>query len=810
VTIGRTQDLWTCVSALFEALRALPAAERAARLHVVREDATEIAREVESLLAADHDDSFLAVGASLPSPSSAPPSPSLVGQTIGVYRVEREIGRGGMGVVYAGRHVDESLQKRVAIKTLVLGLDRPEAVWRFRRERQILARLEHPNIAALYDGGSTAAGLPYLVMEFVDGQRIDQWCDAQQLPVPARLDLFRQVCAAVDFAHAKLVVHRDLKPNNILVTESGVVKLLDFGVAKLVTPDEEVSGDHAELTRGGMAPMTTAYASPEQVRGEVVTTASDVFSLGVVLYRLLAGVSPFPADTPVSPWSRALDTPVRAPSAAATESHAVATRQASETTLRAALRGELDAIVLKAMHAEPSRRYASAEALREDVLRHLRGQPVHAQPDTTWYRVRKFVARQRALVAAGVLAVLSLVAGTGISIRAAERANAEAARASSEATRATRMVAFLQSVVGAGDNSLFGTRAVDMNVTLRAVLDSTAAQVARDFSTDASARADLYAALGRSLRRFNRMDAAITLLDSARTLHERVHGARSRSVGDDMTLLALLHDQIGRPEVSKALLDTALRLYAQLPNAPAGAATIARFGMGQYLVHEGKRPAAGLPWLDAAVADERRAVSPRSVLIGTIEGQRGVALSLLRRQRASDSAFALAVHAFGADSLRNADELITVLTNWAMMRGRRGEWALALPVVERAASLTALTNGPRHYVTAVILARVATALNGVRSYARGAALADSSLRIQAALAVRDSSEIAYALLTRVLSEVGDKRLRAAQATLAQLHAIPSAHRDAGGVSDDTLRAIGARVRAPAASAASALPSLSER
>lgn len=199
-------------------------------------------------------------------------APSLIGRTLGAYLVTRVIGRGGMGVVFEGQHTDPQLAKRVAIKTLAIGIERPERLWRFRRERQILAGLEHSNIGALYDGGTTDDGVPYLVVEYVDGKRLDLWCETHQLTIPRRIELFRQVCAGVQFAHSKLVVHRDLKPSNILVTDEGVVKLLDFGIAKLLTPDDA----RDETTRGGLAPLTTAYASPEQARGEEITTTADV------------------------------------------------------------------------------------------------------------------------------------------------------------------------------------------------------------------------------------------------------------------------------------------------------------------------------------------------------------------------------------------------------------------------------------------------------------------------------------------------------------------------------------------------------
>lgn len=390
-----TPAQWARITSLFDELQPLPAGDRQARLAALAAEDHFVVDEVASLLEADTDDEFLSVGTGGVSPRASHVSAPLLGQTLGAYRIEREIGRGGMGVVYAGRHVDQSLDKQVAIKTLGIGLERPELAWRFRRERQILAKLEHPNIATLYDGGTTVDGTPYLVMEYVDGQRIDTWCNRHKLPIAARLDLFRQVCAAVQFAHTKLIVHRDLKPGNILVTDSGAVKLLDFGMAILVAGDDEATAEDTEFTRAGRAPLTTAFASPEQLRGDEVTTASDVYSLGVILHRLLSGGTPHAVDPGTAAITRdaAVGTAPRMPSETVTADHA-AHCGTSSAALSNSLRGELDAIVLMALRREPARRYASADALAADVLRHLKGLPVHAKPDTVGYRVGKFMRRR--------------------------------------------------------------------------------------------------------------------------------------------------------------------------------------------------------------------------------------------------------------------------------------------------------------------------------------------------------------------------------------------------------------------------------
>ena len=365
--------------------------------------------------------------------AGADPSDVSHGGRLGPYRLIREIGQGGMGTVYLGVRADDAFQKRVAIKVLKRGMDTESIVRRFRHERQILASLEHPFIASLLDGGSTPDGRPYFAMEYVEGQPIVEYCDRQGLDTAARLELFRDVCTAIQYAHQNLIVHRDIKPANVLVTADGTPKLLDFGIAKLLNP--ELAGQTLAPTAPGLQLMTPEYASPEQVRGEAVTTASDVYSLGVLLYELLAGRLPYrltsraPADIvrivcesePVPP-STAITSlePQPAgdalPGGDARHDSGTASKTNRRLTvdvdrLRRRLAGDLDTIVLKALSKEPPRRYASVDQFSEDVRRHLEGLPVIARKDTWGYRTTKFVRRNRVVVAGVVATFAALVAG---------------------------------------------------------------------------------------------------------------------------------------------------------------------------------------------------------------------------------------------------------------------------------------------------------------------------------------------------------------------------------------------------------------
>jgi tetratricopeptide (TPR) repeat protein/predicted Ser/Thr protein kinase len=407
---------WSAVKEILNSALECEPAARPAYLDQACGGDGELRRQVEALIEADGQTWTLMeapalVSSSLAATTRLPAS----GERIGAYEILQEIGHGGMGIVYLARRADDQFDKKVAIKLARLGMDE-SLERRFRAERQIIASLDHPNIARLLDGGSAAGGRLYLVMEYVEGRPLGQWCDARELSTRDRLEIFLEVCTAVQYAHQHLVVHRDLKPANILVTEQGNVKLLDFGIAKLIAPD---SGEAVEQTGTLFRLLTPDYASPEQVRGGPISTASDVYALGIVLYELLTGGKPYRvADTSPAEmqWIICEREPAR-PSA-------VAKPPASK-----ALAGDLDTIILKALRKEPGRRYVSAEAFAQDIRRHLGGLPVEARADAFGYRAGKFVRRHRASVAAAALVVAALAAGLIMTLREARRARAAEARA---------------------------------------------------------------------------------------------------------------------------------------------------------------------------------------------------------------------------------------------------------------------------------------------------------------------------------------------------------------------------------------------
>src|SRR5215468_5710841 len=403
-------ERWQRIEELFGAVVNRPVIERETYLTEICDGDEELRLEVLSLLARDTAEDFIRDPiASAALSFTAKSKDDLTGERIGPYRVSRLIGRGGMGAVYEAERDDVQFRQQVALKIIKREVDTDFVRDRFLRERQILASLDHPHVARLFDGGATPDGLPYFVMELVAGDPITAYCRRHRLSINEKLKLFRKVCSAVQHAHQKLVVHRDLKPSNILITEEGAPKLLDFGIAKLLSPDGSQTHTRTETA---LRMMTPEYASPEQARGQAVATTTDVYSLGVVLYELLTERRPrefetyFPAEI-----ERAFrDAEIEEPSKVVSRNTGAGAR------LARSLAGDLDNIVLMAMRKEPERRYQSVEQFSEDIRRYLAGMPVVARKDTFRYRSGKYVRRHKAGVA--VLALM-IVLAVAMSVQAA-------------------------------------------------------------------------------------------------------------------------------------------------------------------------------------------------------------------------------------------------------------------------------------------------------------------------------------------------------------------------------------------------------
>ena len=492
---------------------------------------------------------------------------AMKGERIGPYRVLGTLGVGGMGEVFLAERADAEFEQQVAIKVVQGGPFGRAVQSRLKIERQILAQLDHPNIAHLLDGGTLPDGTAYLVMEYVDGMPIDTFCDTRRLDVPARLELFVAVCGAVHYAHQNLVVHRDLKPSNILVTAAGVPKLLDFGIAKLL--DERQLGQHTlAVTRADLRIMTPDHASPEQVRGQPITTASDVYVLGVLLYRLLAGVGPFVIESVrLADIERAIcETAPPLPSQAVPDGdsgHAHTISEARTTNvrrLRRTLEGDLDNIVCMAMRKEPERRYGSAEQLAGDIRRHLQGKPVIARKDTLSYRSTKFVKRHWLPVAAGSVVFFLILAFTVTtyvqSLRiAAERDRVAEQReaAEHERARAEEVSKFLVDLFKLSDPEVNrGNR-----VTARELLDSSAKRLREAFKDQPATKAALLATVGAVYDSLGQYQEAVPLLQQSLALQQQ-SGDKSRV--DTLLELGRVLFEGGNLQDAEAPLQEALRV----------------------------------------------------------------------------------------------------------------------------------------------------------------------------------------------------------------------------------------------------------
>ena len=507
-----TPERWQQVKGVLATAIELPTeAARTAFLATACLDDTALRHEVSSLLdqAPDEFDSCAAKVGLL---STDPLLPEHEGRRLGAYELLRELGRGGMGAVWRARRADQQFEKLVAIKLLKRGTDTDEILRRFHAERQILAHLDHPNISRLLDAGTTDDGLPYFVMEYVEGDRVTEFVRKGQLAVRERLQLFLKICGAVQFAHQNLVVHRDLKPGNILVTPEGEPKLLDFGVAKLLAP-----GDDAwQQTIAGQERFTPGYASPEQVRGEPITTVSDVYSLGALFYELLTGAPPhrFSTITPTATQiARVIceEEPVR-PSVAAIDPE-----------MRRQLRGDLDTILLRALAKVPERRYRGAGHLADDLRRFLEDRPVHARPDTFGYRAGKFFRRNKTGAAAAALVLLALVAGVVATAREAQIANRERARAERRFQEVRKIANSFMFEVHNSIADLPGALAARQLVTQRAVeyLDS----LAQEAGDDLSLKSELATAYGKIGHLTFGLHQAISTHEKAVSLNEELVGA---------------------------------------------------------------------------------------------------------------------------------------------------------------------------------------------------------------------------------------------------------------------------------------------
>jgi serine/threonine-protein kinase len=659
--------------------------ERAAWLASVRVENAALADDLMALLeklpTLEHE-AFLEDPAPLPAPSA-----SLAGQTLGAYTLRAPLGQGGMGSVWLAERSDGRFQGQVAVKLLNASLVGHDGEARFRREGSILARLRHPHIAHLTDAGVSPQGQPYLILERVDGERIDRYCDDRRLGIEARVRLFLDVLAAVSHAHANLVVHRDLKPSNVLVTADGQVKLLDFGIAKLLEGGEGAAPATA-LTREGASVLTPEYAAPEQLTGGDVTTATDVYALGVVLYLLLTGRHPAGGDrsTPAELVRAIVDTdPVRGSEAVTLERAAgptaaeiAAHRAATPKRLRGQLRGDLDNIVARALKKKPTDRYASVPAMADDLRRYLAHEPVSAAADSALYRARKFVSRNRLALGAAVTVVAALVTGAAVAVWQARTAARQRDRALVQLHRAEATIDFTSFLLTEA------TPTEEHPLTNAELLARGDALIDRRYADDPVIRVHMLLMLAERYQENQQYDRWQATLERAFALSRGIAdvGLRSRAA---CAKARAMYDQhpgdkaTGR--VAEGMLEEALRDLAALPDAAADQAFC--------LVRQAETL---MDWDEnaRAAAAAERAVALEEGL-GVATGRRfdaGLALADAYlsggRSVSADRAYRQLMGLLESQGLEHSRDAAVVLNNWGVMWQNAGRYLQAVPLCERA------------------------------------------------------------------------------------------------------------------------------
>jgi serine/threonine-protein kinase len=783
-------ERWNEIDALFDAALNLPPEERAAFLDGACGDDRDLREVIERLIAADEDaKTFL----------ERPPLVLIDGDTgegsrFGPYRIERLLSRGGQGTVYLASRDDGQFERRVALKLLHPGVNDPESLQRFRAERQILARLEHPSIARLYDGGETEQGVPFLVMEYVEGLPLDVYCDRNRLGIDDRLRLFRRLLDAVSYAHQNLLVHRDIKPANILVTGEGAEgepRLLDFGIAKQLERDREGEPWHTRLRA-----MTPGYASPEQVRGEAITTASDVYALGVVLYELLCGHSPYWLETrlPHELESAILTREPERPSQALDRvgllgdrlEEVCAARRSRSRELRRKLRGDLDTIVLTALRKEPQRRYRSVVELAADIDRHLQQRPVAARPDAPLYLAGKFVRRHRLGVALAGLALI-LIAGLFLSLLQQRR------RAERERDTSREALAFLVDVFEHADPYQKGAE----NVSARELLQTGARRARRELAGDPEVQAGLLDAIGQASVGLGRLDDAAPLLERSlavrRGLPPSVELAESvehsgwlrflqsdyeqaepllreaiairRRLDPGLELAAsLVHlatmmteryqstDEERSWEI-EGLLDEALGIYREASDGTGEASTL--FQLAKVKKDRGDLPGAESLYRQV-LAMQRRLYGEGHPEVA--QCRRALALTLIVQAK-PDEAKALLRQALAAQRKalpKSHPDIAATLNDLALAYTRTADYASAEPLYREALASELANHGESHADTATVLFNLASAVQNQGRLEEAAALHERSLATRRALYGEKHIYVAQveALLARVRSEQG--------------------------------------------------------
>jgi eukaryotic-like serine/threonine-protein kinase len=728
-------ERWRVLSPYLDQALEISAEGRAAWLASISARDSALASELSAILSSHqtvHDSGFLERPVLDPRTTV---TQSLAGQVVGSYRLVSHIGQGGSGSVWLAERCDGRFQGLAAVKLLNIALVGRAGEERFRREGTILARLRHPRIAHLIDAGVSTTGQPYLVLEHVDGQTIDRFCDERVLSIEARVRLFLDVLEAVAHAHANLIVHRDIKPANVLVSSDGQVKLLDFGIAKLVERDPSSAGTTAEssaIARNGGTALTPQFAAPEQLSGEQVTTATDVYALGVLLYVLLTGQHPAGSalQSQVTLLRSIIESePARPSDAVVSEVEPVEAlaRHArlcgtTPTRLRRLLRGDLDSIMARALKKKTTERYASVDAFAADLRRFLRHEPITARPATPGYRIAKFVRRHVAGVAMSVAVVLLVV---GITTLYTRRLSAERDAAQRERAKAVKVSELLMGLLTSADP--YAIRTTSGEPTVRALLDAGAAQVQKDLSGEPGLQAEMLTAMGRTYRRLGQFDRAQQLLEEALRSGQNAFGPENPQVAQTLDYLGAVLADKGDYAGAGRTLERALGLRRKLLGEH-GDVAVTLVELGRVYQDQGLN--------QRAEPLHREALDIRQKVLGAEHRETAVSLSDLA------SVLRLSGDLAGAEALlkqslelniktRGADHPNTAasLHDLALIAASRGDYLGAESGLRQALGLQRRALGDNHPVVAATLNSLARTLREQRRYDEAADALQEALTI---------------------------------------------------------------------------------
>ncbi|HMF95838.1 MAG TPA: serine/threonine-protein kinase [Vicinamibacterales bacterium] len=730
-----TADRWRALSPYLDEALEIPTRGRGAWLESIFARDAALAADLQKLLAEHdliHESRFLEQPV-LPAARAAL-TQSLTGQTIGAYRLSSLIGQGGMGSVWLAERCDGRFEGRVAVKLLNLALIGRAGEERFRREGTILARLTHPHIARLIDAGVTPTAQPYLILEHVAGVNVDRYCDEHALSIEARVRLFLDVLEAVSHAHANLIVHRDIKPANVLVSDDGRVKLLDFGIAKLLEGDSEWDRAGASaLTRDAGSALTPEYAAPEQVAGGPVTTATDIYALGVLLYVLLTGQHPAgPAvQSPATLIHAIVDTqPRRVSDAVVSENespetlaHHASRCGTTSNRLRRILRGDLDTIVAKALRKQPADRYGSATAFADDLRRFLRHEPISARPETLGYRTARFVRRHARGVAMAVVVTVLLSGSTAFYTR---RLAQERDRAQREAAKATKVSELMIGLLTGADP--IARRATGEGPTVRGLLDAGAEQAQRELVDQPDVQAEILTVLGRVYRRLGVFDKAQGLLEQALVVGRRVYGSEHVRLAQTLNDLGVLLTDKGDYAGAARNLELAVTMRRKLLGPEHADVAVTLVELGRVYQDQGLNQRAE-PLLRESLAIRRK-------VLGEDDRETAVSLnavaSVLRLNGDLAGAESLLQQSFELNRKTRGEyhpNIGTSLHDLGLVAASKGDYAGAESLFRRALATHRRALGNSHPITAATLNSLSRVLVEQGRYQEAAAALEDALEI---------------------------------------------------------------------------------